>query len=753
MNYGVVDIRNKFIEFREVRVPVFLKIVMLSLFFSVLSLSLYIATLYTPGLFVLEYLVYIGVIILGISFFAAGSIVEPLEQLRQGFEKITQGIYTNIEVNSGDELEDLANSFNMMSHELKIQREVIEKSEEKYRYLVEDINDWVFELDQHFGLTYSSSKVQELTGENSIEVLGRSIFDFVADEDREKLKEELKKLKEKEQPFSGIEVGINSPKEIIVEIGGRPFFDEHGRLEGFRCLGRDITYRKKSEERAAYLANILEHTVDAVVSLDLDTRIVSWNKGAEMMFGYTQEEMVGKPLQTLMPEDQLDACAQNFRNAVKYGHVKNIETIRIAKDSSEIVVDQTITGIDNSRGELAGFVAIMRDVTQRKEDEEALKEAYRQLEEKTDELIKSQTELNYLANMVENSNDAIFSINLDGAITSWNKTAEKTFGWKKEEIIGEKAQLLLPEELKEEINTICNRVREGTPYMSYETRRKTRDGDILDVEVTISPVYDQQGNLSRVSLISRDISTRLRVEKELMHKICKHDVEKGKVYLVDSSPELADDVIADLIKCGFNGTIISRRTKDDIMCSSATIYYLSEKTGRHIISPDLEKLKERVINLPGWNNAVLIDLDYLVFKQGFEQVLEFIQSLKDVFYLLKKGVIILNIDPSLLDEKEYTMLKKECEMIRSKTFDLPSEVFELARYVYRENRLGRQPSIRNVMDRFDIARNTVKKRVDYLKGRGLISVVKDGRIKLLELTDYGKDYFRTAAKEEGEISS
>lgn len=748
----VEKIRDKFTTVREVRLPIFLKIVMISLFFSVLSLSLYIATLYTPGLFVLEYLVYIGVIILGISFFAAGSIVEPLEQLRKGFEGITQGIYTSVEVNSGDELEDLANSFNIMAHELKIQREIIEKSEEKYRYLVEDINDWVFELDEQFALTYSSSKIEELAGQGSTEVLGRPIFDFVVDEDREKLREEFENLKENEQPFSGIEVVINSPSEIIVEIGGRPFFDEDGKLEGFRCLGRDITYRKKSEERATYLANILEHTVDAVVSLDLDTRIVSWNRGAEMMFGYTEEEMLGKPLQTLVPEGQLDTCAQNFRNAVKYGYVRNIETIRIARDGSEIIVDQTITGIKDPGGELTSFVAIMRDVTQRKEDEKALKDAYRQLEEKTDELVKSQTELNYLANMVENSNDAIFSIDLDGIITSWNKTAEKTFGWKEGEVIGKNAQLLLPEELKEEINTICKRVRGRASYMSYETRRKTRDGDILDVEVTISPVYDQQGNLSRVSLISRDISTRLRVEKELMRKMSKHDVEKGKVYLV-SSPELADDVVADLIKCGFEGTVVSRRVKDDILCSNANLYYLSEKTGKNIIPPDLDNIRERVVNLPGWNNAVLIDLDYLVFKQGFEEVLEFVQSLKDVFYMLKKGIIVLNVDPSLLDEKQHKLLKKECETIRSKTFDLPPEVFELARYVYRENRLGRKPSIKDIMDRFDIARNTVKKRVDYLKGRGLISIVKDGRIKLLELTDYGKDYFRVAAKEEGEISS
>jgi|GEM_PF-551886 PAS domain S-box-containing protein len=726
--------------------PIFLKIVMVSLFFSLLSLSLYIATFYSPRSFIFEYLVYIGIILLGTSLFAAGSIVEPIERLKEGFNRITRGEYVFVEINSGDELEELADSFNKMAYELNRQREVIERSEEKYRALIEDINDWVFEINENMIVTYSSSRSIDMIGKRPEEINGKSFFDLVNPGDLSIIKEKFENL-ESGKLFSGIDIHLAGEKrEIFVEVSGRPYFDETGRLKGYRCVARDISLRKKAEEEAAYLISILEHTIDAIVSLDLDTNIVSWNKGAELMFGYTAEEMIGKPLQVLLPKDRHRACAENFKRAIQEGYARDIETVRISKDGRMIIVDQTLTAIHDSKGEIVGFVAIMRDITQRKKSEEELRLAYNELEEKTKELLESKKELEYLANIVENSNDAIFSIDLDGRITSWNKTAETLFGWKKDEIIGRGIEVLVPEEIRTEIENIRERMRKGAFHISYETRRFNKDGEIIDVEVTVTPVYDHDGKLSRISFISRDISIRMKTEKELLRKISRYDIDKGKVYLVEHSPEICDEVVADLIKCGFNGTIFSRRSKEDINCSDAEIYYISEKQSKDVVSSDLKKLKEIILNLPGWNNAVLIDLDYLIIKNGFSKVLEFIQELRDAFYLFRKGVIVLNIDPSLVSDSEFKVLRKECETIRSKSVDLPSEIYELARYIYMENRVGNKPSIKDVMERFNIARNTAKKRINYLVGRGLLKIEKDGRIKLLELTDYGKDYFLMAQR-------
>jgi PAS domain S-box-containing protein len=716
--------------------PIFLKIVTVSLFFSLLSLFLYIATFTTPRSFVFEQMVYIGIILFGISLFAAGSIVEPIERLKEGFSRLSKGEDVYIEVKSGDELEDLADSFNKMVQELKIQRERIKKSEEKYRVLVEDINDWVFEMDKDLRITYSSSRSKEMIGKSPEEILGKSLLNFVGLDDLS-VKERFENLKTAEQ--IRFDVSIRGDGGKIIEIGGRPFFDEKGEIKGFRCVARDITLRKKAEEEAAYLVSILEHSIDAIVSLDLDTKIVSWNKGAELMFGYKAEEMIGKPLSVLIPPERHAECAENFRRVVQEGYVRDIEASRISKSGKIVIVDQTVTGIHDSRGELIGYVAIMRDITERKRSQQDLKMAYAELERKTRELVESQRELEYLANIVENSSDAIYSITMDGKIVSWNKTAEKLFGWRKEEIIGETVEILIPEELKEEVKSIRERI-EREENITYETRRVDRFSRVIDVEVTAIPVFDHEGRLMRISFISRDISGRMKVEKELIRRISRFNVEKGKVYLVEGSAELCDEVMNDLVKCGFSGFIFTRRHEDEIGCDAIT-YYISERNGSNLVPPDLNDLKEKILKLPGWNNAVLIDLDYLIIKNGFSKVLEFVHDLKDVFYLFRKGIVILNVDPGIISEREARLIKRECEPLKTKTVDLPFEIYELARYVYIENRVGNKPSIKKIMDRFKIARNTAKKRINYLVSRGLLRVEKDGRIKLLELTDNGKDYF------------
>jgi PAS domain S-box-containing protein len=417
---------NPFEIRKKYKFPMFLKIVTISLFFSLLSLFLYIATFYHPRTFYLELLIYIAIIIFGTSLFAAGSIVEPIERLKTGFDKLIHGEEAYVEIRSGDELESLADSFNKMAYEIKTQRDLIRKNEEKYRALVEDINDWVFELNENFEITYSSNRSIEITGKFPEELIGKSPFDVFGEEETLILKDILRKR----DIFSGLDIYL-SENEKFIEISGRPFYDENGVFKGYRCVARDITLRKKAEKELGYLASILEHTIDGIVSLDLDTRIVSWNKGAELMFGYKAQEMIGKPLSVLIPPERELICAQNFKKAIEEGFVRDIEAVRISKDGKIVVVDQTLTSIYDSEGEIVGFVAIMRDITERKRAEEALKLAYSELERKTEELIQSKEELEYLANIVENSNDAIYSIDLSNRITSWNKTAEKLFGWKK----------------------------------------------------------------------------------------------------------------------------------------------------------------------------------------------------------------------------------------------------------------------------------------------------------------------------------
>ncbi|WP_456474791.1 PAS domain S-box protein [Candidatus Pyrohabitans sp.] len=726
------------------RMPIFFKIVIISVLFSLLSLALFTVSFATPGGFSPAYFLYMLIIILGISLFVAGSITEPLERLKRGFENIMKDGNAYVEINTSDEFQDLAIAFNHMAGELTRQREMLKRSEERYRHLIEDINDWVFEVDENWRYTYSSPKVKEILGYGPEEVLGRKPFDFMPEEEKEVARKKIEIIREKQTSFSGQEnvFRTRDGQLVVLETSGRPFFDEEGNLKGYRAVSRDITARKKAEERLAYLAGITEHSVDAIISLDLQGQIVSWNKGAEMMFGYRESEVIGKPIQTIMPEELWDLCGENLKMAILNGYARDIETIRLAKDGRKVLVDQTLTTIYNPRGELIGFVAMMRDITKRKEAEEELKKAYRQLEEKTRELLKSQKVLKYFANIVEYSNDAIYSVNMDGIITSWNKTAEKMFGWEKEEAIGMSTDILLPEEIKNETSFLILKIMEGVKFISYETRRLSRDGEIIDVDVTISPILDDGGRPSGFSVIARDITSKVKAEEGMLKRILKYDVSRGKIYLIEEPvPELAKDVFCDMVKCGYAGTIITRRLPDEVNVHNATYFWLSEKKGKDTLSPDISEIESAIMNLPNWNNAVLLELDYILLKNSFKRVFEFVQRMKEAFYFLKKGVLLLSVDPEILTPRQIKLLKKECGTIKPKQHDLPPEVYEILRYVYMQNRIGKKPSIKEITQKFSVARNTAKKRIRYLEGKGFIRVVKVGRLRLMEVTEEGRELF------------
>jgi PAS domain S-box-containing protein len=121
-----------------------------------------------------------------------------------------------------------------------------------------------------------------------------------------------------------------------------------------------------------------------------------------------------------------------------------------------------------------------------------------------------------LAAIVESSDDAIISTTLDGIITSWNATAERLFGYSPQEAVGQSVvALLIPDDRKDEENVILERLRRGERIEHFETVRRTKDGRLLDVSLTISPVRDANGEIVGASKIARDITEKNRLERQL----------------------------------------------------------------------------------------------------------------------------------------------------------------------------------------------------------------------------------------------
>jgi len=242
-----------------------------------------------------------------------------------------------------------------------------------------------------------------------------------------------------------------------------------------------------SEEAAARLAAIVESSDDAIVSKTLDGVITSWNHAAERMFGYAPAEAIGRHITLIIPPDRLDEETRVLASIRAGRRVEHFETIRVTKDGRQVAVSLTVSPVKDSSGRVIGASKIARDVSERRRGEIAQAR---------------------LAAIIESSDDAIISKTLDGVITSWNGAAERVFGWTAAEAIGQHITLIIPEEYREEEAGVLSRLRRGDRIDHFETVRQRKDGQLLDVSITVSPMRDGRGTIVGASKVARDISAQ-----------------------------------------------------------------------------------------------------------------------------------------------------------------------------------------------------------------------------------------------------
>ena len=269
-----------------------------------------------------------------------------------------------------------------------------------------------------------------------------------------------------------------------------------------------------SESQIALLASVVESSDDAIITKDLDGIITSWNRSASEIFGYTREEAIGQSITMLMPADRIDeepGILERIRRGEKVDHY---ETIRRRKDGTLVDISLTVSPLRNSRGEIFGASKIARDISQRK---------------------LTHGERARLAAVVESSDDAIITKDLRGNITSWNQGAEEIFGYTAEEVIGQPVTILMPPERTDEEPEILARIRNGEKVRHYETVRCRKDGTRVNISLTVSPLYDEEGQIIGVSKIARDITERLRAytterQKETMKRIiAAQEAERNRI--------------------------------------------------------------------------------------------------------------------------------------------------------------------------------------------------------------------------------
>ena len=236
---------------------------------------------------------------------------------------------------------------------------------------------------------------------------------------------------------------------------------------------------------AKHLEAVLKYSDDAIIGLSADGMITSWNPAAERMYGYSGKEVTGRSVNVLAPQDrtgQLNAVLTRIKNG---RDVEHAETALVRKDGTALPVSITIAGIRDQNDDIVGMSSVHRDETERRQ---ACENAQ------------------HLAAIVEGSDNAVIGGLLDGTITSWNTAAERLFGYCGEEIIGKPDRLLTPNDRVDELKTVLEHVAAGHPVKDLETKRVRKDGTVIPVSLTVSPIRDADGVVVGTCVIHRDLT-------------------------------------------------------------------------------------------------------------------------------------------------------------------------------------------------------------------------------------------------------
>jgi PAS domain S-box-containing protein len=305
-----------------------------------------------------------------------------------------------------------------------------------------------------------------------------------------------------------------------VESHGMAIFEGDGaqrRRTSFVGTVIDVTQRKRVEsalrESEARLRSVVDATPECVKIVSPEGTLTYLNPaGAAMIAGDSGASLQGTCVYDLIAPEYREEWIQNHAR-VCAGEKLNWEYEIISLDGTRRFMETHAVPLLLTDGR-TGQLAVTRDITRRKDDERAQA---------------------HLAAIVESSDDAIVGKTLDGIIRSWNTGARRIFGYTAEETIGRSVLMLLPLDRHDEETAILARLRAGERVDHYETVRRRKDGSLIDISLTVSPVRDRRGRIIGASKIARDITRQKHAERELQEAKNRADaINREKDELLES---------------------------------------------------------------------------------------------------------------------------------------------------------------------------------------------------------------------------
>jgi two-component system, cell cycle sensor histidine kinase and response regulator CckA len=376
--------------------------------------------------------------------------------------------------------------------------DLLEEGDARYRALLETALDCIIWTDHRGRISEFNAAAERTFRISRAAVLGKDLAETILPA---ALRPHLRSELFVSAASSGIELLGHRLETKVMRAGGSEFAAEltvaNAVIKGettFIVYIRDLTARRLAEQALVRLAAIVESSRDAIVGTDLKCQITSWNKSAELMYGYTAAEAIGKHISIIAPLDRVEE-ATKIREQSRTGvPVESFETVRIGRDGRRLDVSLSLSPVLDSDGIVIGTSAIERDITTHKQIQEALRKA---------------SETSIYASPVP-----IIAVDNERRVTMWNPAAEAVFGWKEAEVLGYRNPVTLRGGT-EEAAALHKRALAGETLTGIELHGRKRDGTFVAISLSATPLFDENHNIRGTIGFLADITEIKNAEEAL----------------------------------------------------------------------------------------------------------------------------------------------------------------------------------------------------------------------------------------------
>ncbi|HEX8242848.1 MAG TPA: PAS domain S-box protein, partial [Longimicrobium sp.] len=342
-------------------------------------------------------------------------------------------------------------------------RDEAEAGRRRLEAILEGIGESFVALDAEWRYTYVNARAEETLGKVRGELLGRVIWEVFPASRETPAWPVLHRVAERRRPER---VEFFSPvMERWLSMHAAPWEG------GVSVFYEDVTERRRAQEERARLAAIVESSEDAIFAKSLDGTVLSWNRGAERLYGYTAEEMVGRNVSTLAPPDRADEIPAILRRLAEGGRVASLETVRVRKDGTPLDVLLAVSPLHDADGRVVGASTIARDITERRRTEAALRASearYRRL--------------------IETAEEGIWLLDAEGRTTYLNERMAALLGRRAPEVVGRPLVDFVHPAARAEAAAQVARRRRGTTER-HDVRLVRADGSDLWALVSLGTVH------------------------------------------------------------------------------------------------------------------------------------------------------------------------------------------------------------------------------------------------------------------------